>query len=74
MIHTAAEVLPQRRSGLQGFVADTIVITRRNLLTLTRTPQVIVFASIQPVIFVLSSATSSEARSTSPDTRPTPTS
>ena len=34
-------------------MADTIVITRRNLLTLTRTPQVIVFASIQPVIFVL---------------------
>ena len=29
------------------------MIARRNLLTLARTPQVVVFASIQPVIFVL---------------------
>jgi ABC transporter DrrB family efflux protein len=38
---------------LQGFVGDTRVIARRNLLSLLRTPQIVVFASIQPVIFVL---------------------
>jgi ABC-2 type transport system permease protein len=43
----------QQRSAVQAFLADTVVITRRNLLTLARTPQVVVFASIQPVIFVL---------------------
>jgi ABC-2 type transport system permease protein len=45
--------LPQQRSLVQAFVADTRVIARRNLLTLSRTPQVVVFASVQPVIFVL---------------------
>jgi ABC-2 type transport system permease protein len=43
----------QQRSAVQSFLADTVVIARRNLLTLARTPQVVVFASIQPVIFVL---------------------
>ena len=45
--------LPQQRSLVQAFLADTRVIARRNLLTLSRTPQVVVFASVQPVIFVL---------------------
>jgi ABC transporter DrrB family efflux protein len=38
---------------VQAFLVDTNVIARRNRLTLVRTPQVVVFASIQPVIFVL---------------------
>lgn len=45
--------VPQHRSGVGAFLADTRVIARRNLLTLARTPQVVVFASVQPVIFVL---------------------
>jgi ABC-2 type transport system permease protein len=49
----SASALPQQRSTLQAFLGDTRVIARRNLLTLARTPQVVVFASIQPVIFVL---------------------
>ena len=49
----SSTALPQRRSMLQGFVGDTRVIARRNLLSLLRTPQIVVFASIQPVIFVL---------------------
>ncbi len=40
------------RSG-PGLVNDVVAMTRRNLLRLFRTPQVIVFATIQPVIFVL---------------------
>jgi ABC-2 type transport system permease protein len=49
----SATALPERRSMLQSFVGDTRVIARRNLLSLLRTPQIVVFASVQPVIFVL---------------------
>jgi ABC-2 type transport system permease protein len=34
-------------------VSDTLAITWRNLLSLSRTPQLVVFSTIQPVIFVL---------------------
>lgn len=40
------------RSG-GSMLRDTLVITRRNLRTLTRQPQLIVFATIQPVLLVL---------------------
>ena len=33
--------------------SDTVSVTQRNLLTLLRTPQALVFATIQPMIFVL---------------------
>jgi ABC-2 type transport system permease protein len=36
-----------------SFVRDTGTMTRRNLLRLSRSPQVIVFSTIQPVMFVL---------------------
>jgi len=49
----SATIAPVRRSPVAAFAADTRVIARRNLLTLIRTPQVVVFASLQPVIFVL---------------------
>lgn len=39
--------------GLRWAVADTLAITGRNLLTLRRVPQLLVFATIQPVLFVL---------------------
>ena len=34
-------------------VADALAVARRNLIAMTRTPQVIVFSTIQPVLFVL---------------------
>jgi ABC-2 type transport system permease protein/oleandomycin transport system permease protein len=34
-------------------VADAVTVTWRNLLTLLRTPQLLVFATIQPILFVL---------------------
>ncbi len=46
-------------TNLTGFqriwwnINDTLVMTRRNLIYYTRQPQLIVFASIQPVIFLL---------------------
>ena len=44
---------PERRSPLSWAVRDTLSVTGRNLLTLVRLPQLMVFSTIQPVIFVL---------------------
>jgi ABC transporter DrrB family efflux protein len=40
-------------SGIGLAVADALTITWRNLKAMTRTPEVIVFSTIQPIIFVL---------------------
>jgi ABC-2 type transport system permease protein len=40
-------------SGIGAAFSDTVDVAGRNLLTLLRTPQALVFATIQPVIFVL---------------------
>jgi ABC-2 type transport system permease protein len=53
---TAATIeapVSESRSSLGWAVADARSITWRNLLTLARTPQLLVFATIQPVLFVL---------------------
>lgn len=42
-----------RRQGLSAFLADTLVLTRRNLLLSRRTPQLVIAAAIMPVMFVL---------------------
>jgi ABC-2 type transport system permease protein/oleandomycin transport system permease protein len=44
---------PRKRSALAWAIADTRAITWRNLVTLRRLPQLLVFSTIQPVIFVL---------------------
>ena len=41
------------RSALGWAIADTKTIAWRNLVTLVRLPQLLVFATVQPVIFVL---------------------
>jgi len=41
------------RSKVQWAVIDALVVAKRNLIAMTRTPQVLVFSTIQPVIFVL---------------------
>jgi ABC transporter DrrB family efflux protein len=48
--------LPDERRGMERFtgaVADTSAMTWRGLLTYLRVPQLLVFSTIQPVIFVL---------------------
>jgi ABC-2 type transport system permease protein/oleandomycin transport system permease protein len=45
--------LPRPRSRFFDAVSDTITIAQRNLITLFRVPQLLVFSTIQPVIFVL---------------------
>jgi ABC transporter DrrB family efflux protein len=55
---TAAVALPTQstgeiRSKLAWTVSDALTIAKRNLISMARTPQVLVFSTIQPVIFVL---------------------
>jgi ABC transporter DrrB family efflux protein len=44
---------PIAADGLSWMFKDTIALTKRNLITIVRVPQLLVFSSIQPVIFVL---------------------
>jgi ABC-2 type transport system permease protein/oleandomycin transport system permease protein len=43
----------EHRSALGWAVADAVTIAWRNLKAMSRTPQVIMFSTIQPIIFVL---------------------
>jgi ABC transporter DrrB family efflux protein len=45
--------LPPAHLPLSAVFGDAVVIARRNLLTIIRTPQLLVFSTIQPVMFVL---------------------
>ena len=38
---------------MSTFVPDALTMTRRNVITIRRVPQLLVFATIQPIIFVL---------------------
>jgi ABC-2 type transport system permease protein/oleandomycin transport system permease protein len=42
-----------RRSKLAWAVADSLAVAQRNIIGMTRRPQVLAFATIQPVLFVL---------------------
>ena len=52
---TAPAVTPtvEQRSALGWAIADAVTITWRNLKAMLRTPQVLMFSTIQPIIFVL---------------------
>ncbi len=50
---TAPDVVVDERRAAPHPVADALTIMWRNLLNLRRNPQLLVFATIQPVIFVL---------------------
>src|SRR3954469_8646959 len=41
------------RVRMNRAIADALTITWRNLVAMTRNPQVLVFSTIQPIIFVL---------------------
>jgi len=43
----------RRRSKLAWAAADSLAVARRNVIGMTRRPQVLAFATIQPVLFVL---------------------
>jgi ABC-2 type transport system permease protein len=42
-----------RQRSVRGFVSDTYVLTRRNLLVSRRTPELVVAAAVMPIMFVL---------------------
>ena len=42
-----------QRSSLYWTIADSLVLTRRNLLQYVRVPELLIFSTIQPVMFVL---------------------
>jgi len=44
---------PRRGVGLADAVAHTAVITRRNVLRLARIPQLVLFSTVQPVMFLV---------------------
>ena len=46
-------VLPHGAARLKWAVADTLTITKRNLIALTRTPEALFFSTLQPIMFVL---------------------
>lgn len=48
-----AVLAAESRPRLGQTVSDALTVTRRNLIRLTRNPELVVFATIQPVIFVL---------------------
>ncbi|MEZ5381753.1 MAG: ABC transporter permease [Microthrixaceae bacterium] len=50
---STGRLLPEERSAAAWAISDTLVLTRRNLLHLTRQPQLLVFTFIQPVMFTL---------------------
>jgi ABC-2 type transport system permease protein/oleandomycin transport system permease protein len=50
---TARQVEPPQGGGLSWVIQDGLTVAKRNLIGLTRQPQLIVFSTIQPVMFVL---------------------
>ena len=50
---TAAPVRPQRHGGLPFAITDALVLAKRHLRHIPRNPELLVFATIQPVMFVV---------------------
>ncbi|MFJ2812390.1 ABC transporter permease [Streptomyces sp. NPDC091279] len=53
--HTAPEAapVPARRNPIGQSIRDSLVITQRNLIRMTRIPEMVLFGVIQPVMFVV---------------------
>ena len=50
---TGSIIIRPRSRGLRSFFLDTFLLTRRNLLLTARTPELVVFAAVMPIMFVL---------------------
>jgi ABC-2 type transport system permease protein len=53
LIHVQSESEESRVSKFSNGVSDALIITKRQILQLTRVPEVLIFSTIQPVMFVL---------------------
>lgn len=49
----AGPTAPPARGGLAGSLRDSLVVARRNLIRMTRIPEVILFGLFQPIMFVV---------------------
>jgi ABC transporter DrrB family efflux protein len=52
-IRTTQSLMPQARSRLYWTLADALVLAKRHLVQIPRIPEELVFATIQPIMFVL---------------------
>ncbi|MFC9388244.1 ABC transporter permease [Streptomyces venezuelae] len=50
---TAVRPAPQQRGGVAQSVGDSLVVAKRNLIRMTRIPEMVIFGLIQPVMFVV---------------------
>jgi ABC-2 type transport system permease protein len=50
---TTVALEPARQSGLMTWLSDGWITTRRNLIKIKRVPDVLVFTTLQPIMFVL---------------------
>ncbi|MEV0091889.1 ABC transporter permease [Streptomyces sp. NPDC050738] len=53
MTETMNSTAPRPRGGFSQSVSDSLVIAKRNLIRMTRIPEMILFGIIQPVMFVV---------------------
>ncbi|GAA2074038.1 ABC transporter permease [Streptomyces albiaxialis] len=47
------QAAPKGRGGVAQAVTDSLVVARRNLIRMTRIPEIVLFGLIQPVMFVI---------------------
>jgi ABC-2 type transport system permease protein/oleandomycin transport system permease protein len=52
-MRTAPSLTPQARPSLYWTLADALVLARRHLIQIPRIPEELIFATIQPIMFVL---------------------
>ena len=53
LMHEQSESEESRVSKFSNGVSDALIITKRQILQLTRVPELLIFSTIQPVMFVL---------------------
>ncbi|MFI6472327.1 ABC transporter permease [Streptomyces sp. NPDC050516] len=44
---------PRARGGIGGSIRDSLVVAKRNLIRMTRIPEIVLFGLIQPIMFVV---------------------
>ncbi|MET9622507.1 MULTISPECIES: ABC transporter permease [unclassified Streptomyces] len=50
---TDAAAAPKQRGALTQSVSDSLVVAKRNLIRMTRIPEMVIFGLIQPIMFVV---------------------
>ncbi len=53
LAHAVSPGIPHGAARLRWVVADTVTITKRNLIAYTRIPEALFFSTLQPIMFVL---------------------